>query len=105
MYMYTQTFPLSRYFSGYEQFHLFCSDPALCFKAMVGEETLGGPHKKKKTKMSSGKGKGGDDEEEEEEEELDLSGDDSDGESSPSTPGGLSIQLTNYRKCVAIKLI
>lgn len=81
--------------AGYEQFHLFRSDPALCFKALVGEEPPGS-RKKKKYKPLSTKGKG---EEEEEEEDLDLSAEDSDDESAPSTPG-LSIRLTNSRKCV-----
>lgn len=66
---------------------------------MVGEETLV-TRKKKKSQASSGKEKGGD--EDEEEEDLDLSGEDSDGDSSPSTPS-LSNQLPNSRKYVGCK--
>lgn len=84
---------LSLYLAGYEQFHLFRSDPALCFKALVGEEPPGN-RKKKKVKPVTLKLKG---EEDDEFEELDLSGEDTDDESAPSTPG-LSIRLTNNRK-------
>ena len=79
--------------SGYEQFHLFRSDPALCFKAMVGEELVSSQKKKKNRSGPLPRGKEEEDEEEDEEEEfLDLSGDESDIESGPSTPG-LSIRL------------
>ena len=81
--------------AGYEQFHLFRSDPALCFKALVGEEPPAS-RKKKKVKPVTMKVRG---EEEDEFEELDLSGEDTDDESAPSTPG-LSSRLTNSRKYV-----
>lgn len=80
--------------TGYEQFHLFRLDPALCFRALVGEEALSIIRKKKRTRL---KGKGGDDDEEEDEDEIDLSGEESDGESAPSTPG-LTIRLPSSRK-------
>ena len=87
----------SYHLAGYEQFHLFRLDPALCFKALVGEEPPGS-RKKKKSKPPSTKGTG-EEEEEEEEMELELSGEESDDESAPSTPG-LSFRLPNSRKWV-----
>lgn len=86
---------LSLITAGYEQFHLFRADPALCFKALVGEEPPAN-RKKKKVKPVTMKVRG---EEEDEFEDLDLSGEDTDDESAPSTPG-LSSRLTNSRKCV-----
>ena len=67
---------------GYEQFGLMRSDPALCFKALCGEEP---PRSKKKNKgnastlLKADSEKGNDSEGSE-------SGEESDGESSPSTP-------------------
>ena len=63
----------------------------------MGEEPPGS-RKKKKSKPPSTKERG-EEEEEEEEVELDFSGEESDDESAPSTPG-LSIRLPNSRKCV-----
>ena len=87
----------SHLLAGYEQFHLFRLDPALCFKALVGEEPPGS-RKKKKNKTPSTKGRG-EEEEEEEEMQMDLSGEESDDESAPSTPG-FSFRLPNSRKWV-----
>ncbi len=39
--------PLTHIILGYEQFGLMRSDPALCFKAMCGEEPPGSKKKKK----------------------------------------------------------
>ncbi|CAI8021600.1 Chromodomain-helicase-DNA-binding protein 7 [Geodia barretti] len=80
---------------GYEQFHLFRSDPALCFKALVGEESQTSLRRKKNRCLPLSKGRKED--EEDEEEFLDLSGEDSDGESGPSTPVGLSVRLPNRK--------
>lgn len=41
-------FPLYCIIIGYEQFGLMRSDPALCFKAMCGEEPYGSKKKKKR---------------------------------------------------------
>ena len=81
--------------AGYEQFHLFRSDPALCFKALVGEESQTSLRRKKNRCLPLSKGRKED--EEDEEEFLDLSGEDSDGESGPSTPVGLSVRLPNRK--------
>jgi len=91
--------------SGYEQFGLMRSDPALCFRAIVGEEPPNARKKKKKGKAKpSDRGgerdRGGREEEEEEEEEEEMSGMESegeDGESAPSTPGTNVIILPNKR--------
>ena len=93
--------------SGYEQFGLMRSDPALCFRAIVGEEPPNARKKKKKGKAKpsdrgGGRDRGGreGEEEEEEEEEEEMSGMESegeDGESAPSTPGTNVIILPNKR--------
>ena len=91
--------------SGYEQFGPMRSDPALCFRAIVGEEPPNARKKKKKGKArlgngGGGKGEGGREEEEEDEDEEEMSGMESegeDGESAPSTPGMSVVVLTNKR--------